>query len=119
MYFGTPDTLRKGSTGLHKDVASACNILVYSGAARPGQDSGAEWLIFTRDDTKALSKYLQIHTPDAATGAKDPCHSGRIFLDGDMLEKLKDVGIRPFVFQQRHGQAVFIPAGCAHQVCLS
>lgn len=116
MYFGTPDVLHKGSTGLHKDATSACNILVYSGEADAGRESGAEWLIFDRQSTKALSTYLRAHAPVFGPDTQDPCHASRIFLDDDILGQLKKAGIRPFRFHQRFGQAVFIPAGCAHQV---
>jgi lysine-specific demethylase 3 len=36
--------------------------------------------------------------------------------DGDLRELEKDTGINPFRFHQRVGDAVFVPAGCAHQV---
>lgn len=116
MYFGSPDVLEKGSTALHKDATSACNILVYAGASKVGQKLGAEWLIFSREDTKSLSEYLRIHAPRLGADGKDPCHAGQIYLDDNMLLGMKKAGIRPFRIHQLPGQAVFIPAGCAHQV---
>lgn len=117
MYFGTPDVLHKGSTALHKDATAACNILVYAGKAGDGQQSGALWLIFDRQASKALSTWLREYLPQFGPDSQDPCHASRVFVDGDMLTRLKDAGICPFRFYQRPGQAVFIPAGCAHQVC--
>ena len=36
--------------------------------------------------------------------------------DPDLAALAKDTGIKPWTFDQREGDAVFVPAGCAHQV---
>ncbi|SCZ90639.1 BZ3500_MvSof-1268-A1-R1_Chr1-3g02118 [Microbotryum saponariae] len=47
-----------------------------------------------------------------------PIHSQLVFLDQDLRTQLfKSKGVKPFRIWQRPGEAVFIPAGCAHQVC--
>ena len=47
-----------------------------------------------------------------------PIHSQQFFLhSGLRVELLKRKGIKPWRIYQKPGQAVFIPAGCAHQVC--
>ncbi|KAG0666858.1 hypothetical protein C6P46_003568 [Rhodotorula mucilaginosa] len=48
----------------------------------------------------------------------DPIHAQRFYLDAALRRSLfEKKGVRSFRVLQRPGQAVFIPAGCAHQVC--
>ncbi|KAG6871870.1 hypothetical protein C0995_015574 [Termitomyces sp. Mi166 len=48
--------------------------------------------------------------------SNDPIHGQQFYLDEEMREKLYlATGVRSFRFYQRPGEAVFIPAGCAHQ----
>ncbi|KAG6818878.1 hypothetical protein H0H93_000704 [Arthromyces matolae] len=47
----------------------------------------------------------------------DPIHGQQFYLDEDMRELLyRTKGVMSYRFYQRPGEAVFIPAGCAHQV---
>src|SRR5215471_15649293 len=47
----------------------------------------------------------------------DPIHSQSIYLTPRMLDTLATkYAIHPFTILQHPGEAVFIPAGCAHQV---
>lgn len=42
----------------------------------------------------------------------------QIYLDSDMRDDLfRETGVKGWKIWQTVGQAVFIPAGCAHQVC--
>lgn len=118
MYFATPDVAREGSTKLHKDVTSAVNLMVYCHDKHnkaPSDVCGAEWLIFHHEDASKLSEYLRSRQEGAGENT-DLCHGNRIFIDDDMLLELGKLGIKPFHITQAVGQAVFIPAGCPHQV---
>lgn len=47
----------------------------------------------------------------------DAIHSQSISFTPDMLVRLeKECAVKPYTIQQKMGEAVFIPAGCAHQV---
>ena len=112
MYIATRDTDQCGSTPLHVDATCAVNILAYSHSDGSG-NSGARWLIFRREDIAELREYLQ--------GAQrrptdDPIHTRSVFVTNDMLQELANRGVIPYRIHQRPGEAVFIPAGCAHQV---
>jgi hypothetical protein len=53
----------------------------------------------------------------AFTGPGDPIHSQHIYLTPELLRRLfEKYGIRPYGVHQYPGEAVFIPAYCAHQV---
>ena len=47
----------------------------------------------------------------------DPIHAQSFYLDVELRKKLfEEYGVKSFRIYQRPGEAVFIPAGCAHQV---
>jgi lysine-specific demethylase 3 len=50
-------------------------------------------------------------------GMNDPIHGQQYYLDEDLrLELYQRTGVMSFRVYQQPGEAVFIPAGCAHQV---
>ncbi|KZP03476.1 hypothetical protein FIBSPDRAFT_691872, partial [Athelia psychrophila] len=80
-----------------------------------GSNGYALWHIFTAEDTLVLRQFLQ--DEDIYHEAGDPIHSQSIFLTQELLEHLdRKRGIQPYAIKQYMGDAVFIPAGCAHQV---
>ena len=109
------DVVNMGSTVLHLDVASAVNLLVYdTQAGTSGADSGAHWLIFQRADTQAIRQYWHAKHPNYQG---DIIHAQELFVNEAILDELwSDYGVKPYSFVQKQGQAVFVPAGCAHQV---
>jgi hypothetical protein len=61
-----------------------------------------------RDEEKA--KEIETYT-------NDPIHTQQIYLDTELLGELyRKHGVKSWRYYQRAGEAVFIPAGCAHQV---
>jgi [histone H3]-dimethyl-L-lysine9 demethylase len=51
------------------------------------------------------------------SGINDPIHGQQFYLDEQLREELfQRAGVMSFRVYQRPGEAVFIPAGCAHQV---
>jgi JmjC domain, hydroxylase len=100
-------------------------------------DAGAVWCTWRREDTQALCAWLMqtAHERDAAPSEAAKAeileyppvcklgeiyhavHSQAFFLMEKDLARLKhDTGIEPWVFYQADREAVFIPAGCPHQV---
>ena len=54
------------------------------------------------------------------TESEDPVLAQNTYLTPDRLRELElSHGIKVYTFFQHEGDAVFIPAGCAHQVCHS
>lgn len=118
MYFASPDFKKEGSTKLHKDVTSAINIMLYAHGKSPTLDKGAEWLVFAREDGPRLCEFLRSEPNSRLDGDSNPCISHQVFIDANKLVQLEKIGIRPFRITQLPGQAVVIPAGCAHQVSI-
>ncbi|XWS68469.1 hypothetical protein CRYUN_Cryun04dG0093000 [Craigia yunnanensis] len=87
-------------------------------------EGGAIWDIFRRQDVPKLQEYLKKHFREfryvhccPVLQVFHPIHDQSFFLTMDHKAKLKnEYGIEPWTFVQKLGEAVFIPAGCPHQV---
>ncbi|CAO1629270.1 unnamed protein product [Parajaminaea phylloscopi] len=119
----TEDQNGKGSTRLHMDMADAVNIMYYAAkplnpetlhpSHRPGV---AAWDIFRAEDSHKLRNYLR--ETRSLKNEDDPIHTQKHFLDTVDRQRLWfQYGVRSWRIYQQQGDAVFIPAGCAHQVC--
>ncbi|KIJ32351.1 hypothetical protein M422DRAFT_184660 [Sphaerobolus stellatus SS14] len=105
----------KGSTRLHMDMADAVNIMLHA-ENRPDCGEGvAAWDIYRAEDAPKIREFLRKHYPDDCVN--DPIHSQNFYLDCGMRALLfQEFGVVGWRIYQKPGDAVFIPAGCAHQV---
>ncbi|KAL2939054.1 Lysine-specific demethylase JMJ25 [Bienertia sinuspersici] len=127
-------------TKLHCHLSDVVNILVHTTevplhldrSVRPtenlegsGHDNGgALWDIFRREDVLKLHDYLKGHYREfrhihcsPLNKVIHPIHDQTFYLTEEHKLKLKEeFGIEPRTFVQKLGEAVFIPAGCPHQV---
>ncbi|CAL8078522.1 unnamed protein product [Calicophoron daubneyi] len=82
---------------------------------------GALWHIFLPGDMPALREFLT-QVREEETGAplepgNDPIHDQLFYLDQPLLDRLYAcTGVLPVTIVQFYGDAIFIPAGSAHQV---
>jgi hypothetical protein len=102
-----------GSTRLHCDLCDAINIMVFSSPST----GTALWHIFRATDCDNIRAYIRKFYDCTLV---DPIHSQRYYLGPSDLERMKRLyGVVPYTIHQKVGEAVFIPAGCAHQVVFS
>ncbi|KAM7467691.1 hypothetical protein LguiB_015253 [Lonicera macranthoides] len=85
---------------------------------------GAVWDIFRRQDVPKIIEYLQKHWTEfrginnaPLKSVVHPIHDQTFYLNEKHKKQLKEeFGVEPWTFEQYLGEAVFIPAGCPHQV---
>ncbi|KAL4024392.1 hypothetical protein IC575_012742 [Cucumis melo] len=85
---------------------------------------GAVWDIFRRQDVPKIVKYLEKHQKEfrhikckPVNSLVHPIHDQTVFFNAKHKKQLKEeFGVEPWTFEQFIGEAVFIPAGCPHQV---
>ena len=102
-----------GATDLHLDVTDAINIMMYSSGASGSAE--ARWEIVHRDDKDKLAAYLTEKYGPFVDGSH-PIHAQEYYLNDTDLMELEGRGVRVYTIYQHVGEAVLIPAGCAHQV---
>jgi len=97
------------------DITDAVNVMLWA-AEKDGEPGYALWHIFPASASQRLRKFLR----DAVgfTGLGDPIHSQTFYLTPALLTRLTvEYEVAPYVIKQYPGHVVYIPAGCAHQVC--
>ncbi|KAJ6510281.1 Clavaminate synthase-like protein [Mycena vitilis] len=104
----------KGSTRLHMDMADALNLMTYAAPGPQGEEGCAAWDLFRAQDSDKIRHFIR--TNFATTGL-DPIHMQQVYLDDKARRQLwEEQGVKSYRVYQKAGEAVFIPAGCAHQV---
>lgn len=105
----------KGSTRLHMDMSDALNIMTYAAPAPDGSPGCAAWDLYKAEDSAKIREFLKRKFKGRCQN--DPIHSQQFYLDEALRKELWDEeGVFSFRVMQRPGDAIFIPAGCAHQV---
>lgn len=108
----------KGSTRLHMDMADALNIMTYAALTPDGRPGSAAWDLFRAEDSDKIRQFLRKRFKGSFQ--HDPIHSQQFYLDTALRKELWDeYGVKSYRVYQMPGEAVFIPAGCAHQVTLN
>ena len=114
-YGSVEDNIHHGSTKLHIDMTDAVNIMVWASDRTQQQQRYALWRIFPQAASHLICQFLWDHA--GFSGPGHPIHSQGVYFTEDMLSELEArTGIRPFTIKQYTGEAIYIPAGCAHQV---
>lgn len=134
-----PSVAKGGHTNLHCDISDAVNVMVdvYSGEDDADSEEevdeldlhdnelgdlsgqyGAIWDIYRWEDTDAILRLLhQVAAERDVEITNNPIHDQLFYLDDTLRHRLHEqYGVRGWRVVQRHGDAIFIPAGCPHQV---
>lgn len=105
-----------GSTVIHKDVTSAYNIALDVAAAPTGEPGYALWYIWPSWSSEALEEYIHENSLSSTLDG-NMIHSQQVYLDEYHIERFAmRYNVKPFIFHQHKGEAVFIPPNCPHSV---
>ncbi|EPS40604.1 hypothetical protein H072_5493 [Dactylellina haptotyla CBS 200.50] len=115
-----------GTTNLHRDITDAINFMMYATPATNYEASsnssndeedrspGAIWDIFPVGATRHIREYLDEKYPNQTI---DPFHRQNCYLTQEDIRILFELhGVQSYRILQRPGDAILVPAGCAHQV---
>ncbi|KAJ7177326.1 Clavaminate synthase-like protein [Mycena crocata] len=103
------------STRLHMDMADALNILMHAEVLPNGKPGGATWDIFRAEDAQQIRHFLRSEFPNRQVD--DPIHGQEVFITDELLLRMHQTcGVKSYRVHQKVGEAIMIPAGCAHQV---
>ncbi|KAJ3542652.1 hypothetical protein NM688_g5948 [Phlebia brevispora] len=108
-----------GSTRLHLDLTDAVNIMTWAAPKADGTPGGAIWTIWPSAYREQLREFLltDVNIEHNVSTDGDPIHCQKYYLGPSLLTHFyQRYHIRPYTIFQRAGEAVFIPAGCPHQV---
>jgi JmjC domain, hydroxylase len=108
------DNYHSGSTKLHKDLTDAVNVMLWASELAKDVPGCALWHIFPAVTSRIINEFLR---RQGFKGLGDLIHLQQVYLTPALLDLLfKETGVRPWAILQQPGDAVYIPAGCAHQV---
>lgn len=97
------------------DLTSAVNIMLWAENCLDRTPSYAIWHIFPAHVSGILRAFLVKYAGFRGNG--DPVHSQILCLMPALLDLLyTEYSVKPYTICQYPKQAVYIPAGCAHQV---
>lgn len=95
-------------------MADALNLMTYAAPDADGKDGCAAWDLFRAQDSDKIRQFMR--EKFVLTGL-DPIHLQQIYLDDEARRLLwEEYDVKSYRVYQKAGEAVFIPAGCAHQV---
>jgi hypothetical protein len=94
------------------DWSGAVNLMLFS--AEVEGKIGARWDIFKPSDGEMICRYLKDRGHQTL---ENPIHQQAYFLEEDDLQRLEAFyGVKPYSFDQKPNECVFILVGAAHQV---
>ncbi|KAJ7740064.1 hypothetical protein DFH07DRAFT_965551 [Mycena maculata] len=113
-YANLTDRDSKGTTQLHMDMSDVLNIMTYASLDSENKDGRAVWDLFRAQDSNKIRRFLRAKFPK---NSGDPIHGQEVYLDDNARRDLwTEHGVKSYRVYQTPGNAIFIPAGCAHQV---
>jgi hypothetical protein len=92
-------------TPVHTDLSEACNVLVHG--------AHAWWVVIAAWHREAANAILRERYPDSSS---DPIGSRVICMTSADIDALRAGGVTVWEVQQSVGEAILVPAECAHQV---
>ncbi|KAI7871431.1 hypothetical protein BDF14DRAFT_1718940 [Spinellus fusiger] len=114
-YGSTQGVQGTGTTNLHCDMADAVNVMCYADIT--DEHASAIWDIYAYKDMAKIETFLVKIAAERKRNIISPIHNQWLYLNDELRQRLyKEYGIKSWRILQNPGDAVYIPAGCAHQV---
>jgi len=108
-----------GSQFLQVSLTGMVNVLLHSQAITSEVRCGSRWDIWPHSSIPLLARLLDNNAPLSDCDLGGPISRATYYLGRDLITDAATAGAIPWTCIQNPGDALFIPSGCPHQVCLS
>ncbi|GBB87459.1 hypothetical protein RclHR1_13920010 [Rhizophagus clarus] len=123
--YGSEDNMGgKGTTNLHLDMTDAVNMMAYAPNVESrleeerDKPAAAVWDLYHPADLPRVRRFLRKIAKELGLSINHPIHDQCFYLDKELRSRLaSEEGVTGWRVFQNPGDVVFVPAGCAHQVC--
>ncbi|CAB4389608.1 unnamed protein product [Rhizophagus irregularis] len=123
--YGSEDNVGgKGTTNLHLDMTDAVNMMAYAPSVENrleeerDKTAAAVWDLYHPADLPRVRRFLRKIAKEHGLSINHPIHDQCFYLDKELRSRLaSEEGVTGWRVFQNPGDVVFVPAGCAHQVC--
>jgi lysine-specific demethylase 3 len=112
------NSLSSSSSAIRDRIENRNRSVAHPPKAMACPPCAAVWDIYQFADLPKIRQFLHKVAAEKNIEVDDPVHDQMFYLNDELRKRLRtEYGVIGWRIYQNVGDAVFVPAGCAHQVC--